>query len=202
MGAWRFFAQYKQAVARIGQLFGMESERLVSEIKLDRPKGELTLEDVTYGYDPNRPPVINGVRLTIKPGGVVGIVGPNDCGKTTLLKIMQGLYKPSEGRVLLDGADISQFTREEIAGWIGYVPQECVLFRGTIRENIALADPDCSDEQLVRASTIAGVHSYVVDLPDGYATDVGEGGLRMSGGERQRIAITRSLVRDPAGFAF
>ena len=104
VGAWRFFAQYKQSVARLGQLFGLESERPVSEIELQRPKG------------------------------VVGIVGPNGCGKTTLLKIMQGLYKPTEGRVLLDGPDITQFTREEIAGWIGYVPQDCVLFRGTIRE--------------------------------------------------------------------
>ncbi len=110
---------------------------------------------------------------------------------------MQGLYQPTSGRVLIDGADISQFTRSEIAGWIGYVPQECVLFRGNIRDNIAVAVPDCGDEQLIAAAELSGVHKYVVDLSEGYDTDVGEGGLRLSGGERQRIAIARALVADP-----
>jgi ATP-binding cassette subfamily C protein LapB len=99
--------------------------------------------------------------------------------------------------VLLDGADIAQFSRAELATWIGYVPQECVLFAGTIRDNIALTNPAASDEEIVRAATLAGVHPFVIDLPDGYGTEIGEAGSRLSGGQRQRIAIARALLNDP-----
>ena len=100
-------------------------------------------------------------------------------------------------RVLLDGGDISQFSRQDLAGWVGYVPQECFLFAGTIRENIAITNPDASDEEIVAAATLAGVHEYVIDLPDGYGTEIGESGSRLSGGQRQRIAIARALLLDP-----
>ncbi len=110
---------------------------------------------------------------------------------------MQGLYRSSEGRVLLDGADINQFTRRELAAWIGYVPQESILFAGSVRDNIAIGHPDADDEAVVSAARLAGVHEYVIDLPDGYATNVGEAGSRLSGGERQRIAIARALLNDP-----
>ncbi len=124
-------------------------------------------------------------------------MGRNGSGKTTLLKVLQGLYKPSTGRVLLDGADIAQFTRGELADWIGYVPQESVLFEGSVRDNITHRRPDSDDEEIIRAATAAGVHHFIIDLPDGYATEIGEAGRRLSGGQRQRISVARALVGDP-----
>lgn len=125
------------------------------------------------------------------------LVGRNGSGKSTLLKIIQGLYSPSKGRVLLDGADLSQFTREEISNWIGYVPQESILFTGTIRDNIVLRKTDATDEEVLKAAEEAGVHQFVIDMPDGYGTDIGESGANLSGGQRQRIAIARALIGDP-----
>ena len=113
------------------------------------------------------------------------------------VKIIQGLYKPSTGRVLLDGADIVQFTRSELADWIGYVPQESVLFAGSVRDNIAHRRPDADGEEIIKAATAAGVHHFIIDLPDGYATDIGEAGRRLSGGQRQRITVARALIGDP-----
>ena len=197
IGAWRHFAQYKQAVARLGEVFEQAGERRESDIAFDRPAGEMMLENIHFAYDEQGAPVIDGIRVSIRPGGMVGIVGNNGSGKTTLLKLMQGLYTPSEGRVLLDGADIGQFTRRELAGWIGYVPQESVLFSLSVRDNIAIGHPNATDDEIVAAARRAGVHDYVIDLPDGYATHVGEAGGRLSGGERQRIAIARALVKDP-----
>lgn len=197
VGAWRNFATYRQSVTRLGEIFGAEEERRESEIVLERPQGVVSLEDIAFRFDDDGPAAIDGVRFTIKPGGLHGIVGPNGSGKTTLLKLMQGLYRPSQGRVLLDGADITQFTRRELAGWFGYVPQECFLFAGTIRDNIAKGWPDAGDEEIVAAARLAGVHDYIVDLPDGYATDIGEAGGRLSAGQRQRIAIARAILGNP-----
>ncbi len=134
--------------------------------------------------------------MTLAPG-VHGIVGPNGSGKSTLLKLALGLYQPSEGRVLLDGADIAQFARAELAAWVGYVPQETILFSGTLRDNIALRRPATDDAAIVAAATLAVLHDFIVDLPDGYATEVGEAGRRLSAGQRQRIAIARALLGDP-----
>ena len=176
VGVWRNHAQFKQARERLGDVFAQPGERLVSEISLARPKGEILLDDVSFTYDESRPPAIEGLKLHIKPGGIIGIVGNNGCGKTTLLKLAQGLYPPDHGRITLDGANIDQFTRRELAGWIGYVPQEATLFAGSIRENIAIANPEASDDEVVAAARLAGAHDEIVDLPNGYATDVGEAG--------------------------
>lgn len=197
VGTWRSFAHYKLSLARLDDFFGMASERAESGIELDRPSGEVTLENVSFAFNPNRKPVIDGVRLVIEPGAMVGIVGHNGSGKTTLLKLVHGLYQPNAGRVLLDGADIGQFTRRQLTDWIGYVPQELRLFNGSIRENIAITHPDCSDDEIVAAASLAGVHDHIMDLPDGYASDVGEAGSLLSGGERQRIGIARALLRTP-----
>ena len=182
---------------RLGELFTAPSERETSDIKLERPRGEIGIENVTYGYNPETAPVVDDINLTIRADTIHAMVGRNGSGKTTLLKLIQGLYPPTEGRVLLDGADISQFTRAELADWIGYVPQECVLFAGTVRENIAHRHPDADDESVITAATAAGVHEFIIDLPDGYGSDIGEAGRRLSGGQRQRIAIARVLVGDP-----
>ena len=197
VGTWRTYSSFKQAVERLGQVFMAESERQVSEVKLERPRGELTLEAVSYGYAEDAPPVVDNISLIIRPLGVHALVGRNGSGKTTLLKIIQGLYRPSHGRVLLDGADIAQFTRGELADWIGYVPQESVLFAGSIRDNIVNRRPQSTDEEIVKAATAAGVHHFIIDLPDGYATEIGEAGRRLSGGQRQRISVARALIGDP-----
>jgi ATP-binding cassette subfamily C protein LapB len=136
VGQWRTYNSFKQAVDPLGSVFEIESEREESEIKLDRPNGEITIENAVYTYDEELAPVVNDVSTVIKARGVHALVGRNGSGKTTLLKIIQGLYPPTSGCVLLDGADIAQFSRAELAQWMGYVPQDCVLFAGTVRDNI------------------------------------------------------------------
>jgi ATP-binding cassette subfamily C protein LapB len=197
VGQWRTYSSFRQSAERLGEVFESQGDRRESEVKLKRPKGNITLENLVYAYAEGAKPVLDGIQLNIKSGGIHALVGRNGSGKTTLLKLIQGLYKPKSGRVLLDGADISQFGRYELADWIGYVPQECVLFAGTVRDNIAHRHPSATDEAIIKAATLAGVHEFIIDLPDGYASDIGEAGRRLSGGQRQRIAIARALIGDP-----
>ena len=197
VGQWRAYASFKQSVERLGTVFESEGEREESEVKLDRPQGEIVVEAATFSYGEGLKPTIEAVSVKLESNAIHALVGRNGSGKTTLLKIIQGLYTPLNGRVLLDGADISQFTRAELARWAGYVPQECLLFAGTVRDNIAHRIPDATDEEVVKASEAAGAHKFVIDMPDGYATEIGEAGRRLSGGQRQRIAIARALVGDP-----
>jgi len=197
VGTWRLYSGFTQATDRLGTVFHDSSERERSEIQLKKPRGALSIENVFFSYNEEQAPVVSGITVDIAPGGVHALVGRNGSGKTTLLKIIQGLYQPSKGRVTLDGADIAQFTRSELADWLGYVPQESVLFAGTVRDNITSRMPGATDEEVIKASTEAGVHEFIIDLPDGYATEIGEAGGRLSGGQRQRIAIARALIGDP-----
>jgi ATP-binding cassette subfamily C protein LapB len=197
VGTWRAYAGLRQAIERLGHVFNMASERRTCEVELERPLGEITLEDVTFSYSEGAKPVVDTVSVAFPAGGVHALIGRNGSGKSTLLKLAQGLYRPSKGRVLLDGADVAQFTRSELARWIGYVPQECVLFAGTLRDNIGHRKPEATDEEIIKAATAAGVHEFIIDLSDGYASEIGEAGQRLSAGQRQRIAIARALVGDP-----
>lgn len=197
VGTWRVYSGFVQSSDRLGTVFEASSEREESEVTLKKPKGKLSIENVMFAYAEGAAPVVSGISLEIEPGGVHALVGRNGSGKTTLLKIIQGLYQPQKGRVLLDGADMAQFTRAELADWLGYVPQESVLFAGTVRDNITSRQPNATDEEIIKAATEAGVHHFIIDLPDGYATEIGEAGSRLSGGQRQRIAIARALVGDP-----
>ncbi len=197
VGSWRNFTVFGQAIDRLGHIFNMPGDRQKSAIELKRPRGAVTLEKLSFSYANAARPTIDGIELSLPASGVHALIGRNGSGKSTVLKLLQGLYPPSAGRVLLDGADIKQFTRSELARWIGYVPQECVLFAGTLRENICHRHPAASDEDVIDAATAAGVHSFIVDLADGYATDIGEAGHRLSAGQRQRIAIARALVGRP-----
>ncbi len=198
VGAWRSYTGFMQAVDRLSVVFELPEERKHSTVALPRPKGDLAVEGVMYSFDHNQAPVLSVERLAFRPGGVSAILGRNGSGKTTLLKVLMGLYHPDKGRVTLDGADIAQFSRPELSHWMGYVPQECVLFNSTIRDNIALGAPGCTDEQVLAAAEAAGVHHTVVDMPNGYGSQIGEAGSRLSAGQRQRIAIARALVGNPA----
>ncbi|MBL6945399.1 MAG: ATP-binding cassette domain-containing protein [Rhodospirillales bacterium] len=194
---WRTYSSFKQAVERLGNFFDETSERQESEVKLEKPRGEIAAEMASFSYTEEGASVVDNVSIKIEQGGVTALVGRNGSGKTTLLKLLMGLYLPSSGRILLDGADISQFSRPELAAWMGYVPQQSVLFAGTIRDNIAHRVPEASDDEIVIAAKAAGIHEFIIDQPDGYASDIGEAGQRLSGGQRQRIAIARALVGDP-----
>jgi len=197
VGAWRTFGSFMQAVNRLGAVLAEPEDRRVSVVQRDRPTGHILVDNIAFAFAKDAPPAVSIERLEIRPGGVTAILGRNGSGKTTLLKVLLGLYPPAKGRVLLDGSDIAQFTRAELAGWMGTVPQECVLFNGTVRDNIAYGAPGIGDEALIAASKAAGLHPVVIELPDGYATQIGEAGSRMSAGQRQRIAIARALVGDP-----
>jgi ATP-binding cassette subfamily C protein LapB len=198
VGTWRIYSSFTQAVRRLGEIFATPSDRTESVIEIQRPRGEIVLENVTFTYTDGGPKVIDNIKIGIRPGGLHAIVGRNGSGKTTLIKLIQGLYSPTDGRVLLDGADIAQFSREELVSWIGYVPQETVLFEGTVRDNIAYGLADATDEQVIAAANAAGVHKFIIDLPDGYGSEIGEAGRLLSGGQRQRIAIARALVGERA----
>lgn len=196
VGNWRTYAATRQALRRLGEAFRLNAERPRGAVSVTRPRGVVSLDNVSFGYAPDRPPAVREARLRIG-SGLHALIGPNGSGKTTLLKLMQGLYRPDAGRVLLDDADIAQYGREDLAGVIGYVPQHTFLFAGTIRENIAIGRPDAEDATIVDAARLAAAHEAIAALPDGYGTVIGEGGMELPGGVRQRIAVARALIGDP-----
>ncbi|GLQ07189.1 peptidase domain-containing ABC transporter [Sneathiella chinensis] len=197
VGGWKGFAMYRQARQRLDDVMTLPEERQETTIDLDKPAGEILLENVCFRYRADGDPVLEGLGVRFAPRAVHVIMGPNGGGKTTLIKLLTGLYSPESGRVLLDGADLGQFTRRQLAGWIGYVPQNSVLVDGTIRDNITGKRPDISDREVVEICKAVGLHRIISDYPDGYGTPVGEAGGALSGGIRQRIAIARALIGHP-----
>jgi ATP-binding cassette subfamily C protein LapB len=194
---WRTFGQFKAAKKRLDDLFNQPLDRQEAELVLPKPSGVLRLEGVSYTYPGSDKPQLQPVSGEIGPHGLHAIVGHNGSGKTTLLKLMRGLYAPSEGRVLLDGADLNQYSQRELSVHLGYLSQEVSLLSVSIRDNIALGRPDATDEEIVRAAQRAQAHEFIVDLPDGYGTQVGPTGRRFSAGQAKRIAIAQALLNDP-----
>jgi ATP-binding cassette subfamily C protein LapB len=197
ISSWRSLAALRESAGRLSAILAEPDDRRNDAIDLPTPTGKLQIEEASFSYEPDAAPVLKSLTIRFGPGGMHAIVGPNGGGKTTLLKLAHGLYPPAKGRVLLDDADMSQFSRDQVAAWIGYVPQDGFLFSGSIRENIARFSGAIADADIIAAAQMAGVHAFVSDLPDGYDTEVGEGGSRFSTGQRQRIAIARALVGNP-----
>jgi subfamily B ATP-binding cassette protein MsbA len=158
-------------------------------------RGAIEFDHVSFAYDPAAP-VLRDVTFSIAPGQFVGIVGTTGSGKSTVVSLIPRFYDPGAGRVLLDGVDVRDYKLQRLRDRMGFVLQDTVLFRGTIRENIAYGRPEASEEQIVEAAKAANAHGFIIQMPDGYDARVGERGTTLSGGQRQRIGIARVLVRD------
>ena len=159
--------------------------------------GELTFENVDFSFFKGSKPILRNINFSTKGQKFIGIVGQSGSGKSSLMKLLPRLYSPDKGRILIDGVDIQKVEIDSLRRQIGIVPQEPLLFKGTISENISLAHPDASNEDIVNAAKLANAHDFIMDLPGGYSTNVNERGSILSGGQRQRITIARSLLGKP-----
>ncbi|AEC50966.1 ABC transporter, ATP-binding protein [Pyrococcus sp. NA2] len=165
-------------------------------IEIENPRGEIEFRDVWFTYHTGRT-VLKGVSFKVNPGEKVLITGPPGSGKSSILKLIAKFYEPDKGKVLIDGIDVRKIKTESIRRIVAYVPQEPFIFNRSIKENIALAKPDASLEEIVKAARIAKIHDFISSLPNGYETIVGEKGITLSGGQRQRIALARALLLNP-----
>ena len=200
---WTDFQQTGISVARLGDILNTRTEvPPAAAAQLAAVKGRITLDNVGFSYRPEAAPVLTGVSLDIKPGEVIGIVGRSGSGKSTLTKLVQRLYVPQQGRLLVDGIDIALIDAAQLRRQVGVVLQENLLFNRTVRENIAIADPAAPIEAVMRVAHLAGAHEFISELPEGYDTVVGEQGSSLSGGQRQRVAIARALFTNPRVLIF
>ncbi len=196
---WQDFHQARLSVARLGDILNTPAEPTYAAGRARLPgiRGDIRFEHVTFRYRVDGQEVLSDVGFDVPAGQMVGIVGPSGSGKSTFAKLVQRLYVPERGRVLIDGMDLAMADPAWLRRQIGVVLQENVLFNRSVRENIALADPAVPLERIVAAARLAGAHDFILELAEGYDTIIGERGSTLSGGQRQRIAIARALVGDP-----
>ncbi|MES2399940.1 MAG: type I secretion system permease/ATPase [Pseudomonadota bacterium] len=196
---WQDFTQMKVSIKRLADIMDAKPEPAfrLGRSTLPALKGRVTFEGLSFRYAQNAPEVLTGVNLDIPPGEIVGITGVSGAGKTTFMRLIQRLYSPERGRILIDGIDLSMVDTSWLRRQIGVVGQDTSLFNRSVRENIALGDPAIATEAIMESARLAGAHEFILQLPEGYDTVIGERGSKLSGGQRARIAIARALVTHP-----
>jgi len=195
------YREIRQALVNVERLFGLLGDEPVIE---DAPnakalvveKGEVCFDQVHFGYRPNRQ-ILRNVSFSIPAGHTVAVVGASGAGKSTLARLLFRFYDVNRGSITIDGQDIREVTQDSLRSAIGVVPQDTVLFNDTLFRNLAYGRPDASEEEVYRAARMAHLEQFIHSLPDGYNTQVGERGLKLSGGEKQRVAIARVLLKNP-----
>ncbi|MDK2125426.1 peptidase domain-containing ABC transporter [Parachitinimonas caeni] len=200
---WQRFQQMRLSVERLGDILNASPEvTSLTQVAMPKLRGQIDMENVAFRYQPDGKDVLSNISLRVEPGQMIGVVGQSGSGKSTLAKLALRLYLPTEGRVLVDGVDISTIDPASLRSQVGVVAQENMLFMGSIRDNIAFGHPQASLAEVMEAARLAGAHEFISALPAGYDTAVEERGSNFSGGQRQRIAIARALLRNPSLLIF
>jgi ATP-binding cassette, subfamily B, bacterial HlyB/CyaB len=203
VGLWTQFQQASLAVQRLGDVMNVPTETYsVLPRRQQLGKGRIELKALGFRYGEKTPLLFSGLNLIVEPGQAIAIMGPSGSGKSTLAKLLLGFYQPSQGQILVDNIDIAHLCANELRSFFGVVPQETVLFSGTILENLLAGNPAASFEQVHVACKLAGIHDTIEALAQGYTTEIGERGAGLSGGQKQRLAIARALLKQPKILVF
>ncbi len=198
VGLWQEFQQAAIAVKRLGDIMNAPPEPYsIVPARDNAGQGGIEIRDLSFRYGDNRPFLYRHLELVLRPGACVALMGPSGSGKSTLAKLLQGFYLPTEGQIKIDGRDIRHLAANELRGYFGVVPQETVLFSGTIYANLIIANPNATFVEITQACKWAEIHDTIERLPEGYQNQIGEHGAGLSGGQKQRLAIARALLKRP-----